>query len=157
MARSTTAGSSIPPNPQLENVVSVVADERALGSLAEHRIGTERRQAPLAEREPERNDLDRKRAAHAETLDDLLGADDDDQPLRRGGNDLFAHERAAEALDEVETRIDLICAIDREIEFAGFGEQGEGKDPASPRVDGSPRRSARRSPSTLGAPDQPAQ
>src|SRR5262249_12641574 len=116
--------------PAVENVVSIVADERTFRRLAEHRMGTELSETPLAQREPEGNDLHGEGSPHTETLDDLFGADDDHQALRRCRNDLFAYEGAAEALDEIETRIDFVCAVDREVELADFAKRRETKTEA---------------------------
>ena len=71
---------------------------------------------PPGRRKPERNDLDRQRKG-AEPRDDLGRIRDDDHPLRGGGDDLLAQQRAAAALDQPELGIDLVGTVDRQIEL----------------------------------------
>ena len=58
---------------------------------------------------------------------------DHDHAIRRRGDDLFAQQRAAAALDDIERRIDFIGAIDGQIEPVDVVERGQ-LDAASYRV-----------------------
>jgi hypothetical protein len=42
--------------------------------------------------------------------------DDDDEPVRRGGDDLLARVRAAPALDQPARRVDLVGSVDGDVE-----------------------------------------
>ena len=55
----------------------------------------------------------------------LRGVGDDDHAVRRRGDDLLAQKRAATALDEAKLRVELVGAIDRQVEGRGFLEGGE--------------------------------
>ena len=46
--------------------------------------------------------------------------DQDDELFGRGRHNLFLQQRAASALDEIEVRIDLIRAVDRDIDHPGI-------------------------------------
>src|SRR3546814_20531977 len=83
----------------------------------------------------ERNDLDRQRMLAAQALNELRFVDDDDHPLAGARHDLFAQQRAAESLDEIEriTR-DLVGAVDRDIDAGmcrGSEERRVGKEGVS--------------------------
>ena len=55
----------------------------------------------------------------------LAVVDHDRQPPRRLSHHLLPEKRTPEALDEVELGIDLIGAVDRQIEAWGFGQGGQ--------------------------------
>ena len=65
--------------------------------------------------ETERNHLDRQRKA-AEHIDPFGLVRDHDHAIGGGRHDLFPEQRAAAALDEVERAVDLVGAVDGEIE-----------------------------------------
>ena len=69
---------------------------------------------------------------------------DDDHPLRRGGDDLLAQQRAAAALDEAEIAVDLIGAIDGKIELAASHRGSKAGCPGFGLAGAWPRRSGRR-------------
>ena len=72
----------------------------------------------------ERRDLDRQRkAAKGRHPFDFVG--DHDHSRGRRGNDLFAQQRAAAALDQGQIRRDLIGAVDGQIEFRRLVERGQ--------------------------------
>jgi hypothetical protein len=50
---------------------------------------------------------------------------DHDHPVRRRGDDLLAQQRAAAALDEIERGIDLVGAVDGEIEPVDLVQRGQ--------------------------------
>src|SRR3954452_18894197 len=74
--------------------------------------------------EPERDDLDWQRKA-AEPLDALRTVGDHDHAPARGGDDLFPQKRAAAALDDAQRTVDLIGAVDGQIEFGRFVQRSE--------------------------------
>lgn len=66
----------------------------------------------------------RRVAAH--TVHQLRLVDDDDHPIAGGRPNLFAPQRAAEALDQIERAArDLIGAVDCNIDAAMLGEARE--------------------------------
>ena len=75
-------------------------------------------------RQAERNDLDRQREA-AEKFDPFGIVSDHDHAIRGRGDDFFAQQRAAAALDEIERRIDFVRAIDGKIEPIHVIERGQ--------------------------------
>ena len=73
---------------------------------------------------PERNDLDRQRKA-AENIDPFGVVGDHDHAIRGRRHDLFPQQRAAAALDQIERGIDLVGAVDGEIEPVDLVERGQ--------------------------------
>ncbi len=71
-------------------------------------------------------DLDRQAPAAPEAGDLLAGADEDDQPLRRGGDDLLADQGPAVPLDQVEVGGDLVGPVEGGVELADLFEGGQG-------------------------------
>src|SRR3546814_16130088 len=62
----------------------------------------------------------------AQALNELRFVDDDDHPLAGARHDLFAQQRAAESFDEIERMtLDLVGAVDRDIDAAMLGEARE--------------------------------
>src|SRR5690606_19518016 len=70
-------------------------------------------------------DLRRQREA-AERIDELARIGDDNHPVGGGGDDLFAQQGAAAALDEVHAGVDLVGAVDGEVEAVEGVEVGKG-------------------------------
>ena len=89
---------------------------------AEFRGGAANRN--LGRLQPEPVDFDRQREA-AERFDQLGTVGNHDHAGRGRGDDLFAQQRAATTLDQCEFRIDLVGAVDGEVEFRHFVERGE--------------------------------
>src|ERR1700756_2898199 len=60
----------------------------------------------------------------AEALDELFLIDNDDQPVARCSDDLFAQQRTAEPLDKIEAaELDLIRAVYRQVPALILGER----------------------------------
>src|SRR5215207_431492 len=74
-------------------------------------------------RATEGDDLDRQWRAGAELIDALFRRRYKHIVVTREGNKLLAEERAAAALDGVERGIDLVGAIDAEVEAVGVVER----------------------------------
>ena len=64
--------------------------------------------------EPEREQLERDR--RPDRVDDLVASGDHDEAVGRRGDDLLARVRAAAALDEPAVGLDLVGAVDRDVE-----------------------------------------
>src|SRR5262249_43755790 len=75
--------------------------------------------------------LDRQRRLFAEVRDALFLVDDHHEAGRRGCGQLLAQERAAEPLDEVEFRIELVGAVDAKVEACNVVQAGERDTPLS--------------------------
>ena len=75
-------------------------------------------------REAERHDLDRQREA-PEPLDALSPVGDDDHAPARRGDDLLAQERPAAALDQAQLVVELVGAVDGEVELRDLVERRE--------------------------------
>ena len=57
----------------------------------------------------------------AEAIHELTIVDNDDQMLGGGGNDLFAQECSASALDEIKgSDFDLVSTVDRDVDMIVF-------------------------------------
>ena len=156
MSRSSAAASSWRRDPAIEDPVAVVGDERRRrpppgGGARQPRA----REPALAERPRERHDLDRQAAPGAEARHELLGGDEDDLAPRGGGDDPLPRERAAVALDEVEPRVDLVGAVDREVERVRR-QLRDGRGRATARAPRSPARWGRPGRRAPGPPRRPA-
>ena len=115
----------------IDNPVAAIGDKNvAVLALSDHHLpGNATFRKCLGHRAPgrgqaERNDLDRQRKA-AETFDPFGFIGDHDHAIRGRGHDLFPQQRAAAALDEIERGIDLVGAIDRQIEPVDVVERGQ--------------------------------
>src|SRR4029077_4780976 len=64
----------------------------------------------------ERDHFNREGKGSPQYRDSFGMVDQDDELFGRSRDNLFLQERAAAALDEIESRIDLICPIDRDID-----------------------------------------
>ncbi len=92
---------------------AVVGDQPAVGA---RRDVAKLDVAEVGERggEAEAQQLERDR--RVDRVDGLRRVSDDDEALRRGGDDLLARVRAAAALDEPSVGVDLVGAVDRDVE-----------------------------------------
>ncbi len=107
----------------------VVGDQVAVGA---RELPAQPRVADLGERAPDAEAQQLERHRRVQRGDDLLGRDDHDEPARRRGDDLLAGLRRAAALDEPAGRVDLVGAVDREVELAERVEVFDGQ-PERPR------------------------
>jgi hypothetical protein len=73
-----------------------------------------RAQQPQRRGQPERQQLERDR--RHDPVDDLVRRRDHDEPLGRRRDDLLARMRAAAALDQPALGVDLVGAVDRDVE-----------------------------------------
>ena len=125
ISRSSAAASSWRRDPAVEDPVAVVGDERR--RAVSRSRGWQPRHGAGGRRGPrERHDLYRQAAPGAEARHELLGGDEDDLAPRGGGDDPLPRERPAVALDEVELRVDLVGAVDRDVERSA-GQLGDGR------------------------------
>ena len=117
----------------VEDQVALVGAERAGGiTIAPHDDGrTQLLDREARRREPEVDDLDGEREARAEALGALRRVDDDHLACARLRDELLAEQRAATALDEVELRVDLVGAVDRDVDLPRH-VVGEQRDPDAP-------------------------
>ena len=155
MSRSSAAASSWAAIPQSRIQLPLSVTNGAGARLPQDGLAAERAEPAVAERPRERHDLHRQAAPGAEARHELLGGDEDDLAPRGGGDDPLPRERPAVALDEVEPRVDLIGAVDRDVERVrrqlGDGEaerprerrdRPRGGDPLDDRAPELPRRPA---------------
>ena len=103
-------------DPAVEDPVAVVGDEGGPRSLATAGIAAEGAEPPLTEGLRERHDLHGQATPRAQAGHELLRRDEDDLSARGGGDDPLPRERAAVALDEIEARVDLVGAVDRDVD-----------------------------------------
>ena len=88
--------------------------------------GNSQTRQPLCGLRPtEGDDLDRQRRARAEPIDALFRGRYQHVVVTREGNELLAEERAAPALDGVERGIDLVGAVDAEVEAVDLVERDQ--------------------------------
>ena len=142
-------------DPAIEDPVAVVGDEWLPVRLAEGGPAAELGKPPSAEGAGEWQDLHREAPARAEARHELLRGHQDDLTPGGGRDDALARECAAVPLDEVEPGIDLVGAVDRDVEQVlgqldhdeaqrgcerGRGaRRGHALDPQSPRCLGGQR------------------
>lgn len=101
----------------IEHVVAVVGYHRRPGRVeATDGAPTGLGEQPHARADRERQHLDGDGTRRAKTRDALRGVDNDHEPTTGGGEHLLAEERSAPTFDDEPRRIDLVGAIDREIE-----------------------------------------
>ena len=118
---------------EVDDVVAVVGDVGLfpVGSLAELGLAAfhlgELGQPLQVELPAELHDLHGHRVLGAPEARDQLGlVDDADKLVRDELDHLLAQEGASAALDEVELRVDLVGAVDGEVEARDGVEGGEG-------------------------------
>ena len=85
-------------------------------------------EARLGSRPAEGEDGNRDGGLLAEPAHALARVADDDELLGGRGDDLLAEEGGAEALDEVERGVDLVGAVDADVERARAGVEVEERD-----------------------------
>src|SRR5439155_23199604 len=91
------------PEPAIEDVVAAIGDVRLFpAGVAPLRGAAQPGEGDGRDLPAELGDLDRNRGVFAEALDQLLLIDHYDQPVARCGDDLFAQQRATQALDQIE-------------------------------------------------------
>src|SRR5262249_21375215 len=95
----------------INDVVTVVADEKSAVPLTGNRDETEFRQAFFTQRQGERDHLDWQSPSGAQDGNLLARSDKNDQFPRRGGDDLLPHQGAAKALDQIEIRGNLVRSV----------------------------------------------
>ena len=118
-AAASWNGSSIGPVAQSRMMPPLsVTQGRAGSSSSRPRLGSNANaRQPLCRLRPaEGDDLDRQRRARAELIDALFGGRHQHVVVAGEGDELLAQQRAAAALDGVERGIDLVGAIDAEVE-----------------------------------------
>ncbi len=87
-------------------------------------LGGNRLDQPHRRHQSEAHHLDRQRE-QAERRDQLALVGDHHHPVRRRGHDLLAQQRAAAALDHAQLIVDLVGAVDRQIELRRLVERGQ--------------------------------
>src|SRR3989454_4595335 len=117
----------------VDDHVEVVGHERTLLVRPQRGLQSEVLEPPPAEGERERHDLHREPATSAESLDQLVGGHEDDLPPGRRGDDPFPHERSAIALDEVQLPIDLVGAVDGEVQLSLEANEADAELPGEAR------------------------
>mmetsp|Transcript_34219 Transcript_34219/g.107885 ORF Transcript_34219/g.107885 Transcript_34219/m.107885 type:complete len:295 (+) Transcript_34219:136-1020(+) len=122
---------------QVHDVVAVVSHSRLVavrsvgrgGAEAEHGLAAGDGRQRLDEAQgvlvAERGDLHREREARAEAVAELGLVDDDDELVGADLHHLLAEEGAAAALHEVKRRVDLVGAVDGDVELAVLVERRE--------------------------------
>jgi hypothetical protein len=111
----------------IEDVIAVVREERRGAHPAQHGREARLGQAGTAEADGERHHLDGQLPPTPERFHQLFAPHQDDEAPRRGGDHLLTQERAAVPLDHVQMRVDLVRAVDREID-RGPAVEGDQRD-----------------------------
>ena len=83
--------------------------------------------APERSAPAEGDHRDGQPAGRAQARHELRFLDDDDAPARRERDELFPHHRAAAPLECLLAGIDLVRAVDAEVERGRFLQRGEGQ------------------------------
>ena len=112
----------------VEDAVALIGDERAAGVDAQLRFPSQVAKQTLHDRQRERDHLDRERRALAEPAHELRLVGDDHHPPGGRRDHLLAQVRASQPLDQVERRVDLVGAVDHEVELGDVLEREE-RDP----------------------------
>ena len=131
--------------------VAAFSDHYLAGNAA---IGKRFFDQPPRRAEPKRNDLDRQRKA-AERLDPFRLVGNHDHAVGSRRHDLFPQQGAAAALDEVERGVDLVGAVDGQVEPVDLVQRGQANAAADGDRRAWPRTSARRSRRARRAPARP--
>src|SRR5262249_31273763 len=72
------------------------------------------------------NYLDRQLAARTQPGNQLVLANQNDQPARRPGHNFFADQRPAVALDQVQVGVHFVSSIDGQVQNPGLAQRHEG-------------------------------
>ena len=112
------------PKPAIENKIAAIGEKGLLADgVAPLRDRAECRERIGRRLPAELRHLDRHRGVLAEPLDQLFLVDDDDEAPARRGDDLFAQQGTAQALDQVQrAELDLVGAVDRQVDLLVFGK-----------------------------------
>ena len=100
----------------VEDQVALVGAVRVLAVHPQPGVGRELGKPPARVAPAEADHLDRQPRPLAEALHALGRLGHDHEAARGGDHDLLAQERAAAALDEPEPRVDLVGAVERQVE-----------------------------------------
>src|SRR5579864_8132766 len=109
----------------VKDKVAIVGDEGLASALAQLHPGPQLFQAAAYRCGREWHGFAGQRSDAAQLRYQLGRVADHKKAARGGGHDFFAQQRAAAALDEEEPRVDLVCAIDGEIESRVGIQAGE--------------------------------
>ena len=104
---------------------SSVTNAEAVGGAAEGGRGDQVEEAAAGGGPGEPDDLDRQGLGGAEVGDELGGLGDDHHVTGGGDHQLLAEEGAAAALEEAEGGVDLVGAVDGQVEGAVLVEAGQ--------------------------------
>ena len=122
-SRSSDSGSSIWPKRAIDDLIAAVGLVERTVSAAPDRGGTaELLQAPLGVSDPDRADLDGKRGMRAEPFDAFVARDHCHAMVGGERDDLLAQQGAAAPLDHSELGVDLVGAVEIDVEI-GDGVQ----------------------------------
>src|SRR5204863_10019114 len=111
---------------------AAVGDKNLIPSTTQYRLSAQPDQHRSSHLPSELGHLNRYRHMAAEPIDQLLLVDNDDEPVARGRDDLFAQQGAAEAFDQVEAAAHhFIGAVDRQIDALMLCKSGERNAEAS--------------------------
>src|SRR2546425_3632594 len=113
------------PEVRVEDMVPVVRLERLAALLAQLDLRAEALECRGRVLPAERMDLHGQGRLRAEAAHELRVVDDHDEPLRRRGDDLLAEQGAAHPLNQVELRVDLVCAVDGQVEPEALLQGGQ--------------------------------
>ena len=110
----------------IEDEVAAVGHERPPIVLPQFRLGAELFERRGGRLPAELRDLDRHRRVRAKPVDQLLVIHHHHEPFARCCDDLLAQQCAAAALDQGKAAaLDLVGAVDRQIDAAVLGEAGQ--------------------------------
>ena len=102
--------------------MALIGDARGAILHAKHRSEIHRRESPLKQFARERRDLHRQHA-DAEALHELRIIGDDDEPPCCLLHNLLAQQRPASSFDQAQLSIDLVRAIDGQIEWGDLRQR----------------------------------
>jgi hypothetical protein len=108
----------------VEDVVAFVGDEWLSAFLADDNGGAELFDFAADQWKGESDDFDGHWEA-AEHRDLLARVGDDDEFARRRRDNFFVEERTTATFDQVELRVELVGAVDRDVDVLDFVEIGE--------------------------------
>ena len=110
----------------VEDPVALVGDEDVVvGAAPDVHLGAHVGEVLLLGPPRELHDLDGQRVLAPEARRELGRIDDDDLAQARLRDDLLAEQRTAAALDQVELGVDLVRAVDRQVDDGVLGQRRE--------------------------------